>query len=139
MSYIATKLNKSSYILSHFFFHYRNMNIVLKREFSFWKWFTFLSNFQCGYIGKLILWSLLFFVIFFTVTVLKCHYIKDHFPTMLWSNTFFPISWPLPLISVILYHYSWKKFPWLVRGVIPSPTLFKDSPFSRNPRCPHLS
>ena len=33
-----------------------------------------------------------FFVIFFTVTVLKCNYIKDHFPTMLSPNVFFPIS-----------------------------------------------
>ena len=59
---------------------------------------------------KLILWSLLFFVVFFIVTVLKFHYVKYHFPKMLSSSAFFPFSLPFPLISVILYDYTWKKF-----------------------------
>ena len=76
VSYNATKL-------SIYIFPIQKYGNSLEKEFSLWKWFTFLSNFQCGYMGKLILRSLLFLVIFFTVTVLKFHYIKDHFPTML--------------------------------------------------------
>ena len=38
------------------------------------------------------------------------YYVKDHFPKMLWSSAFFPISLPFPLIFVILYDYIWKTF-----------------------------
>ena len=76
-----------------------------------------LSHFYCEEIGKLILWSPQFAVIFFTVTVLKFHYVKDHFPKMLWSSAFFPYLWSLPLISVFLYPYIWKKFLMVVIGI----------------------
>ena len=33
---------------------------------------------------------------------------------MLRSSAFFPISWALTLIFVILYHYTWKKFLMVV-------------------------
>ena len=68
------------------------------------------TPYKLWYIGKLILWSLLFFVIFLNVTVLKFHYVKGNFPKMFWWSAFSPISWLLPLVSVILYHYTWKEF-----------------------------
>ena len=37
--------------------------------------------------------------------------------TMLWSNAFFPISWLLLLISVILDHCTWTKFLMVVNDI----------------------
>ena len=44
----------------------------------------------------------------------KVSFVKDHFRKILWSNASFPILWPLPLISVIHYHCTWKKFLMVV-------------------------